>query len=196
LAAINEEMITSTLFQGVEKLFLRSPEIIMHGLVLVVAHLTFDQTNALDRFGEKIINQFRSVNAAIRQDADQLWSGLVLKTRKSPALVNAANLLVKALGDKSSSVETKTALYTSLQYVCQRIDDRTEAYSLLTSLLPVIQKEGNATSYRPFFIKTSLFTNDPICIMPSLVLFFDYSNRFGTCFARRVSLLLGIVSPV
>jgi hypothetical protein len=137
---MDKDAVMAHLVPAVEKLFLRSPECILHTLEAIVGALTFDATELAKLWLNPIMAQLKSTNEVVRSDALDLWRQLMAKSLS----VKSADIepLLKQLSTaKGTTVEQRFGLFKMLGAVAA-VQNADVLQTCLDTAIPLVEKEG------------------------------------------------------
>ena len=110
LSRMSQQLVQSTLNSNVDKLFLRSPEVIVTVLKWVVKSVSFDPSEIAASWTDGLVSQIKSNNDQLRQDTLQLFRTLLKHVMDERLLKSILASLSSALGDRSVSVPARQSI--------------------------------------------------------------------------------------
>ncbi|KAF7728036.1 translational activator of GCN4 [Apophysomyces ossiformis] len=127
-----------------EKMMLRSPEIVLLALSRVVSALEFDPSSIFsEKWLEPLLNHLRSTSAVVRQGATAFWDSLSSVCHEVEHLTKVVTETTKALtSGKVSSPEHRVVVYNALSSLAQSIEPII-SQKALEGYFTMIAKESN-----------------------------------------------------
>ena len=126
----------------IDRLLLRSPEVVLKVLVAVVPYLKFD-TSAIfrDKFAEPLLNQFKSSNEALRLDAASLYKSLASQSTDDDVLASIVRVVANAFSGSKVTPDIRAIYFSLLQGFPSNLP--TVSSTILFLLPPLISKESS-----------------------------------------------------
>ncbi|KAI9014595.1 armadillo-type protein [Phycomyces nitens] len=127
-----------------EKMMLRSPEIVLPALSRIIPSLSFDvSTIFAEKWLEPLMNHLRSTSAAVRTGAIGLWNALTLVSHETGSLIKIVTEITKLLtSGKVSSWEHRVVVYNALSALAQAAEPSI-SQKALEGYFTMMAKESN-----------------------------------------------------
>ncbi|OAD81494.1 hypothetical protein PHYBLDRAFT_129715 [Phycomyces blakesleeanus NRRL 1555(-)] len=129
---------------ALEKMMLRSPEIVLPALSRIIPSLSFDISSIFaEKWLEPLLNHLRSTSAAVRTGATILWNALTLVSHELEPLTKIVSELTKLLiSGKVSSWEHRVVVYHALSALAQAAEPLV-SQKALEGYFTMMAKESN-----------------------------------------------------
>ncbi|KAI8916484.1 armadillo-type protein [Powellomyces hirtus] len=139
--AIDLETFRKSVLPSSERLLLRSPEVVIKVLDYTLRCVEFDVSEIFrEKFADNLLNNMRSTNQLVRQDASSLFATLCSKSEDEKESTKVAELLLKTITGKGPSVEQRQAYYTAISRLASlpQVSKR-----IVEGAAPLVTKESN-----------------------------------------------------
>ncbi|KAI9299159.1 ARM repeat-containing protein [Neoconidiobolus thromboides FSU 785] len=141
---VSEEILRSEIKPPMDKMVLRSPEIILQTMIPLFRNLSFDLSSILsNNLIDQILSLYQSSNPAIRQNSFKLLNLVCKKSKDEENLKTASDKLLKAASAKIASLEHRVVLYESCSALIISNSSLPITANLVKGMIPLIAKESN-----------------------------------------------------
>ncbi|KAI8992465.1 armadillo-type protein [Pilobolus umbonatus] len=141
---ITEETFKSEYIPVLDKMMLRSPEIVLQALAHITPALSFDPSVIFaTRWLEPLLNHLRSTSANTVKGAQALWEALCVSCHDTHSMIQVAEATGKLLtSGKVNSWEHRIMMYNAISALAQ-IKEPTVSQKALESLFTMSAKESH-----------------------------------------------------
>ncbi|CAO3633857.1 unnamed protein product [Cunninghamella echinulata] len=150
LNAFISTMITQDIFEQqflpvLEKMMLRSPEVVLPCLANVIPCFSFDPSTIFEsKWKEPLSNHLRSTSLAVRLGASSLWRALCEKCHDIPKLLSVVDVITKPLTtNKVGTPDHRLVMYDASLDLSSNHDATISAKVLDGGLFTMLTKESN-----------------------------------------------------
>ncbi|KAG0169361.1 translational activator of GCN4 [Apophysomyces sp. BC1015] len=142
--AVSKDTFIKEYVPVLEKMMLRSPEIVLLALSRIAPSLSFDPSSIFaEKWIDALLNHLRSTSAAVRQGATAFWDSLSLVCHEVDHLIKIVTETTKVLtSGKVSSPEHRVVVYSALSSLAQSTEPSV-SQKALEGYFAMIAKESN-----------------------------------------------------
>ena len=147
---MTKELVNNHVFAHIDRLLLRSPEVVLSFVAGLVEQSSLDYSDVLlGKLSDSLLNQFKSKSDDIKQDALRLYQALMAKSDES-SLEQVVQVILNGLTSKSPTPDQRVYFYRAIASIKPFVNGSTQVVQKLVGLLlkessePVLMSGANA----------------------------------------------------